>query len=53
MTVRPDPVMNLAQKANTVLVGEGDWIAINETLNLLSVPGICESIAESTGKSSQ
>ena len=31
---------------NAVLLAERDWIAINETLHLLSVPGMCESIAE-------
>ena len=31
---------------NAVLVAEEDWNAINETLYLLSVPGMRESIQE-------
>ena len=44
--VSREPVISLGREANAVLVGEGDWIAINETLNLLSVLGMRESIAE-------
>ena len=31
---------------NAVLIGEEDWKAIEETLYLLSVPGMAESIVE-------
>ena len=41
-----EPVIILGRKSNVVLVGEGVWIAINETVKLLSVPGMHESIAE-------
>lgn len=34
------------KRNNAVLVSEGDWNAINETLYLLSVPGMRESIRE-------
>jgi PHD/YefM family antitoxin component YafN of YafNO toxin-antitoxin module len=32
--------------SNAVLLAEDDWILINETLNLLSVPSMRESIAK-------
>jgi hypothetical protein len=35
-----------ARGSNAVLVGEEDWNAIQETLHLLSVPGMRESIIE-------
>ena len=31
---------------NAVLIGEADWRAIEETLYLMSVPGMAESILE-------
>lgn len=31
---------------NAVLIGEDDWRAIEETLYLASIPGLCESIIE-------
>ena len=31
---------------NAVLIGEEDWKAIEETLYLMSIPGIAESIIE-------
>jgi len=36
----------LRRRGNTVLVLEGDWNAMAETLHLLSVPGMRESIKE-------
>ena len=36
---------------NAVLLAERDWITINETLHLLSVPAMCESIAQGMTKS--
>ena len=44
--VTREPVMILGRESNAVLISEGDWVAINETLDLLSVPGMLESIAE-------
>ena len=32
------------KRGNAVLLAEDDWNSINETLNLLSVPGMRESI---------
>ena len=40
------PVIISRDDGNAVLLAERDWIAINETLSLMSVPGMCESIAE-------
>ena len=39
-----EPVLILGARSNAVLVGEEDWNAIQETLHLLSVPGMRESI---------
>ena len=44
--VTGEAVMILGRESNAVLISEGDWVAINETLDLLSVPGMRESIAE-------
>ncbi len=40
------PIVIKGKKTNTVLLSEEDWNAINETLYLLSVPGMRESIVE-------
>ena len=34
------------KRGNAVLLAEDDWNAINETLHLLSVPGMRKSILE-------
>lgn len=39
-----EPVIISGKDSNAVLVAEDDWIGINETLNLLSVPSMRESI---------
>jgi prevent-host-death family protein len=41
-----EPVLITGQRANAVLVAEEDWRAIQETLYLLSVAGMRESIRE-------
>lgn len=41
------PVMISGKRANAVLISEEDWGAIQETLYLLSIPGMRESIKES------
>ncbi len=38
------PVMITGKRNNAVLIAEDDWSAIQETLHLLSVPGMRESI---------
>ena len=40
------PVVITGKRGNAVLVSEDDWNAISETLYLLSVPGMRESIKE-------
>ncbi len=40
------PVLITGKRANAVLVSEEDWSAIQETLFLLSIPGMRESIKE-------
>ena len=35
---------------NAVLISEDDWLAIQETLYLNSIPGMTESILESRGE---
>ncbi len=39
-----EPIYILGKRSNAVLVGEDDWRAIQETLHLLSIPGMRESI---------
>ena len=46
VAVNREQVIILGRESNAVLITEADWIAINETLDLLSVPGMRESIAE-------
>ena len=41
-----DPVVISGKRSSAVLVSEEDWRAIQETLHLLSVPGMRESIVE-------
>ena len=42
--VNHEPVLITTKRNNAVLVGEDDWNSIQETLFLLSVPGMQESI---------
>ncbi len=41
-----EPVQITGRRGNAVLVSEDDWRAVQETLYLLSVPGMRESIRE-------
>lgn len=45
-SVSHEPVVITGKRGNAVLLAEDDWNAINETLHLLSVPGMRESILE-------
>ncbi len=38
------PVQITGKRNNAVLIGEDDWRSIQETLHLLSIPGMRESI---------
>ncbi|MEE2002581.1 type II toxin-antitoxin system Phd/YefM family antitoxin [Alkalimonas sp. MEB108] len=40
------PIIITGKRGNAVLLAEEDWNAITETLNLLAVPGMRESIRE-------
>ena len=40
------PIVITGKRGNAVLLAEEDWKAINETLYLVSVPGMRESIRE-------
>jgi len=40
------PIVIMGKRNKAVLVSEEDWSAIQETLYLLSVPGMLESIGE-------
>lgn len=40
------PILILGKRSNSVLIPADDWEAIQETLYLLSVPGMRESIKE-------
>ncbi len=41
-----EPILITGKRANAVLISENDWRSIQETLYLLSVPGMRESIRE-------
>lgn len=41
-----EPILITGKRTNAVLLSESDWRAINETLYLLSIPGMRESIKE-------
>ncbi len=40
------PIVITGKRGNAVLLSEEDWNAISETLHLLSIPGMRESIKE-------
>lgn len=41
-----EPIQITGKRSNAVLLSEEDWNAIEETLYLLSIPGMRESIRE-------
>ena len=45
-SVSHEPVVITGKRGNAVLLAESDWNAINETLYLLSVPSMRESVLE-------
>ena len=51
-----EPIQITGKRSNAVLVSEGDWRSIQETLHLISIPGMRDSIrkgmAEPLSKSS-
>lgn len=44
--VSHEPIQITSKRGNAVLVSEGDWRAIQETLHLQSIPGMVESIQQ-------
>ncbi len=41
-----EPIEITGRRTNDVLISEDDWHAVQETLHLLSIPGLRESILE-------
>ena len=41
-----EPVLITGKRTNAVLISEDDWRAVNETLYMLAIPGMRESIRE-------
>ncbi len=46
VAVTSEPVQITGRRANAVLVSEADWRALQETIYLMSIPGMAESIRE-------
>lgn len=46
VSVSHEPIVITGKRGNAVLLAEDDWNAINETLYLISVPGMRGSIIE-------
>ena len=42
-----EPIIISGKRTNAVLISEEDWRSIEETLHLLAIPGMRESIKES------
>jgi len=41
-----EPIVITGKRGNTVLISEDDWRSIQETMYLLNIPGMRESIRE-------
>lgn len=41
-----EPIQILGKRGNAILISENDWNSIQETLYLVSIPGMKESIIE-------
>lgn len=50
-TASHQPIVITGKRGNAVLLSESDWNAINETLYLLSVPGMRESVLDGMNES--
>ena len=46
-----EPIQITGKRHNAILISEEDWRSIQETLHLLSIPGMRESIKKRTGNS--
>lgn len=41
-----EPIVITGKRGNAVLISEDDWLSIQETMYLLNIPGMRESIRE-------
>lgn len=41
-----EPILITGKRNNAVLIAEEDWLALTETLYLLNIPGMRESVLE-------
>jgi len=46
VTVSSEPVQIDGKRTSTVLVSESDWRALQETVDLMSIPGMAASVRE-------
>jgi prevent-host-death family protein len=46
VTASHDPVLITGKRSNAILIAEDDWRAVQETLYLLNISGMRESIIE-------
>ena len=46
VAITHEPILITSKRNNVILLSEQDWAAVQETLYLLSIPGIRESIRE-------
>ena len=46
VAVTSEPVQITGRRANAILVSEADWQALEETVRLISIPSMAESIRE-------
>lgn len=51
VTVTSEPVQITGKRGSAVLLSETDWRSIQETLHLLSIPGMRESIRDGMAES--
>lgn len=49
VAVTSEPVQITGRRASAVLVSEKDWRALEETVYLMSIPGMAQSIREGMG----
>jgi len=43
-SVSHEPILITGKRGNAILISEDDWRSIQETLYLLHIPGMCDSI---------
>ncbi len=46
VAVTSEPVQITGRRANAILISEADWRALEETVRLISIPGMAGSIRE-------